>query len=154
MKTLRSLVVLVLVLGTLAIPSFAQESEVDSGGGADGLSAQLQEIVYGRDGFSGSAGSSGTSEGWPLDVWLAINSRDGFDFYASASQRPNAVVNGMSAELWGVVAGRDGFGVYAPDASEDSSELAVSNPAAVPAALWEIIRGRTGFGSGSECAVC
>ena len=154
MKTLRSLVVLVFVLGTLAIPSLAQESEINSGELGAGLSPQLLEIVYGRDGFSGSPGSSGTSEGLPLDVWRAINLRNGFDFYASASQRPDAVVNGMSAELWGTIASRDGFDVYAPDASDGSSELAVSKPAAVPAALWEIIRGRTGFDSGRECAVC
>ena len=155
MKTLRSFVVLVLVLGTLAIPSFAQESEIDSDGLAGSMSAQLWEIVYGRDGFSKSAGSSGTSEGLPFDVWRASNGRDGFDFYASSSQRPEAVVNGMSAELWGLIASRDGFDTYATEASvEGSSELAVTNPAAVPAALWQIIRGRDGFGSSSECAVC
>jgi hypothetical protein len=40
------------------------------------------------------------------------------------------------------------------DASQGSFELAVSKPAAVPAALWEIIHGRAGFDSGSRCAVC
>ena len=155
MRTLRSTMVLVLVLGTLAIPSFAQESEIDSGGMADGMSAQLREIVYGRDGFSGNAGSSGTSEGMPLDVWRAINGRAGFDLYASASQRPEAVVNGMSAELWGFIASRNGFDVYAADTLDGgSSELIVSNPAAMPAALWQIISGREGFGSTSSCEVC
>ncbi len=155
MKTLMSFVVLVLVLGTLAIPSFAQESEIDSGGRADGLSAQLQEIVYGRDGFSGGAGGAGTSESLLIGVWHVINGRDGFDFYASASKRPGAVVNGMSAELWGVIASRDGFDAYGADtAAEGSSELVVTRPAAMPTALWEIIHGRGGFGSSSDCSVC
>jgi hypothetical protein len=155
MKTLRSLVVLVLVLGTLTIPSLAQESEIDAGELAGGMSAQLREIVYGRDGFSKSARSSDTSEGLPLNVWRAVNGRDGFDFYASASQRPEAVVNGMSADLWGVIASRTGFALYAADTSaEGPSELVVSRPSAVPVALWQIIRGRDGFGLSSECAVC
>ena len=155
MKTLRSLVLLVLLLGTLAIPSLAQGSEIDSRELAGGMSAQLQEIVYGRDGFSRSAGSSGTSEGLPLNVWRAVNGRDGFDFYASASQRPEAVVNGISAELWGVIAGRDGFEVYAADTSaEGSSEFLVARPPAMPAVLWGLISGRDGFSSGGRCAVC
>ena len=155
MKTLRSLVVLVLVLGTLAIPSFAQESEIDSGGGSGGLSPQLWEIVYGRDGFSGGAGSTGAGEGLATGVWDVINGRDGFDFYTSASQRPEAAVNGMPAELWDVIASRDGFGAYATDTALDGSfDLALTKPAAVPAALWEIIYGRVGFGSSGDCAVC
>lgn len=151
MKMLRSLVVLVLVLGTLAIPSLAQESEIDSGELAGGMSAQLREIVYGRDGFSATAASSEMSEGLSFDVWRVINGRDGFDFYASASQRPEGVVNGMSAEFWDIIASRDGFDVYA---MEISDELLATKPAAVPAALWDIIQGRTGFDYGSECAVC
>lgn len=155
MKTPRSFVVLVLVLGMLTIPSVAQESEIDSGELANGMSAQLWEIVYGRDGFSGGAGSSGASTGLPSDVWWASNSRDGFDFYASATQRPEAVVNGMPASLWGVIASRDGFDAYATETSvEGSSELAAAKPAAMPAALWDIIRSRDGFGSANECAVC
>ena len=90
-----------------------------------------------------------------FEVWRVINSRDGFDFYASASQRPEAVVKGMPTGLWTVIASRDGFDAYGADtALGGSSELAVTKPAAVPAALWEIIRGRDGFGSSSECAVC
>lgn len=157
MKTLKSFVVLVLVLGTLVIPSFAQESEIDAQNMASGMSLELQEIVYGRNGFSATAAeSSATSAGMSLGVWRAINSRDGFDFYASGTQRPEAVVNGMSAELWGLVASRDGFDVYASDALADgSSELSAAKPAAVPAALWQIINGRDGFGStSSSCAVC
>jgi hypothetical protein len=157
MKTLQSIAVLVLVLGMLAIPSFAQESELDAQDMASGISPQLQEIVYGRDGFSGndSASLEAQSGGMPLGVWRTINSRDGFDFYASATQRPEAVVNGMSAELWGLIASRDGFDVYALDASFDgSSGLSATEPAAVSAALWQIISGRDGFGSTSSCEVC
>jgi hypothetical protein len=145
-----------LVLGTLVIPSFAQESEIDAQDAASGMSLELQEIVYGRDGFSANAAeSSATSAGMPLGVWRAINSRDGFDFFASATQRPEAVVNGMSAELWGVIASRNGFDVYAADALADgSSELGAAKPAAVSAALWQIISGRGGFGSASSCEVC
>lgn len=148
--------VLALVLGTLVIPSFAQESEIDAQNMASGMSPQLQEIVYGRDGFSANpAESSATSAGMPLDVWRAINSRDGFDFYASATQRPEAVVNGMSVELWGVIASRDGFAVYAADTlAGGSSELSAAKPAAVSAALWQIISGRGGFGSASSCEIC
>jgi hypothetical protein len=161
MKTVQLFVVLVLVLGTLAIPSFAQESEIGAQGVPDGMSAQLQEIVYGRDGFSGNdaasseAEFSGTSEGMPLGVWRAINSRDGFDFYASAKERPEAVVNGMSAELWGVIASRDGFDVYAADTSFDgSSGQSAAKPNAMPAVLWQIITGRDGFHSASGCEEC
>ena len=156
MKTLQSFVVLVLVLGMLAIPSFAQESEIDAQDMASSMSPELQEIVYGRDGFSANAAeSSATSAGMLLGVWRAINSRDGFDFYASATQRPEAVINGMSAELWGLIASRDGFDVYAADAlAGGSSELSAAKPAAVPAALWQIISGRDGFGFASGCEVC
>ena len=157
MKTLQSFVVLVLVLGMLAIPSFAQESEIDAQDMASGMSPQLQEIVYGRDGFSGydSASLEAQPDGMPLGVWRSINSRDGFDFYASATQRPEAVVNGMSAELWGVIASRDGFDVYAADTlAGGSSGLSAAKPAAVPAALWQIISGRDGPGSTSSCEVC
>ena len=156
MKTLKSFVVLVLVLGTLVIPSFAQESENDAQNMASGKSLELQEIVNGRDGFSANAAeSSATSAGMPLEVWRAINTRDGFDSFASATQRPEAVVNGMSAELWGVIAGRNGFDVYAADTSAaGSSELSAEKPAAVSAALWQIISGRGGFGSASSCEVC
>jgi hypothetical protein len=155
MKTLRSFVVLVLVLGALAIPSLAQESEIDSGGGAGGLSPQLWEIVYGRDGFSGGAGGSGMGVGLATSVWDAINGRDGFDFYASASGRPEAAVNGMPTELWDFIASRDGFDAYATDTALDgSSDLVVTKPAGVQAALWEIIHGRGGFDSSSDCAVC
>ena len=157
MKTLKSFVVLVLVLGTLVIPSFAQESENDAQNMASGISLELQEIVYGRDGFSANAaGSSAASAGMPLEVWRAINTRDGFDSFASATQRPEAVVNGMSAELWGVIAGRNGFDVYAADTSAaGSSELSAEKPAAVSAALWQIISGRDWFGSSSRrFAVC
>ena len=156
MKTLRSIVVLALVLGMLAIPSFAQESESDTQNMASGMSLELQEIDYGRNGFSASAAeSSATSAGMPQGVWRAINSRDGFDFYASGTQRPEAVVNGMSAELWGVIASRNGFDVYAADALADgSSEPSAVKPAAVSAALWQIISGRGGFGSAGSCEIC
>ena len=155
MKTLRSFVVLALILGTLAIPSFAQESEIDSGNLAGGMSAQLREIVYGRDGFSTSAGSSRTSKGLPLNVWQAVSGRAGFDFYASASQRPEALANGMSVELWDIIASRKGFDLYGADTlAEGSSGLVMSKPDAVPAALWQIISGRDGFALASGCAVC
>jgi len=157
MKTLQSFVVLVLVLGMLAIPSFAQESEMDAQDMASGMSPQLQEIVYGRDGFNdyNAASLEAQSDGMPLAVWRTINSRDGFDFFASATERPEAVVNGMSAELWNVIASRDGFDAYAADTLADgSSELSAARPAAMSAALWRIISDRDGFGSASSCEVC
>jgi hypothetical protein len=154
MKTLRSVAVVVLVLGTLVIPSAAQESGIDSGKIADGLSAQLRGIVYGREGFSGSGGASRTSVGMSLQVWNVINDRTGFDFYASATERPEAVVHGMPAALWSAIASRDGFALYAQDnLAADSSGLSAVKPAAMPAALWQIIAGSDGF-EFNTCAVC
>ena len=158
MRILQVLMVLALVLGTLAVPGFAQEIP-------EGMSPELYEIVYGRDGFSTSGASALEAElaglglarpdGTPLSVWSAIYGRGGFDFYASAAQRPAAVVNGMPAELWGAVASRDGFAVYgAGESAGTSSGLSASKPEAMPAALWQIITGRDGFGSDDTCAVC
>jgi hypothetical protein len=158
MRTLQSLMVLVLLLGALAIPSLAQEMP-------ESMSPELYEIVYGRDGFSTYSASALEAElagsglarpdGMPLSVWSAIYGRGGFDFYASAAQRPAAVVNGMPAELWGAVASRDGFAVYgAGESAGTSSRLSASKPEAMPAALWQIITGRDGFGSDDTCAVC
>jgi hypothetical protein len=161
MKILQTLMALVLVLGTLAIPSFAQETPED-------MSPELKEIVYGRDGFSNynakavEAQIAGTSlvrpEGMPLTVWRTIYGRDGFDFYASATERPVALVNGMPAELWDAIASRDGFAVYgAGDSAGASSELLAATPGAMPADLWQIITGRDGFdafSSSGTCAVC
>ena len=154
MRTLQVLMVLVLLLGALAIPSVAEEIP-------ESMSPELYEIVYGRDGFSTSGASALEAElaglglarpdGTPLSVWSAIYGRGGFDFYASAAQRPAAVVNGMPAELWGAVASRDGFAVYG---AGESSGLSASKPEAMPAALWQIITGRDGFGSDDTCAVC
>jgi hypothetical protein len=158
MRTLQSLMVLVLMLGALVIPSVAQEIP-------ESMSPELYEVVYGRDGFSTSSANALEGElagfglakpdGTPFSVWSAIYGRGGFDFYASAAQRPAAVVNGMPAELWGAVASRDGFAVYgAGESAGTSSRLSASKPEAMPAALWQIITGRDGFGSDDTCAVC
>jgi hypothetical protein len=161
MRTLQTFVVLVLVLGALAIPSFAQEIP-------EGMSPELQEIVYGRDGFSNNnskaleARIAGTSlarpDGMPLTVWSTIYHRGGFDFYASATERPTAVVNGMPAELWGAIASREGFAVYgASDLAGTSSGRLAARPEDMPADLWQLITGREGFdsfGANGTCAVC
>ena len=158
MRILQVLMALVLVLGTLAIPGFAEEEP-------ESMSPELQEIVYGRDGFSNYRASALDAElagiglarpdGTPSSLWSAIYGRDSFDFYASASERPAAIVNGMPAELWDAVASRDGFAVYgAGDSAGTSSGLLAARPEAMPAALWQIITGRDGFGSGVTCAVC
>lgn len=158
MRTLQSLMVLVLVLGALAIPSFADEIP-------ESMSPELYAVVYGRDGFSNYSASALEAElaglglarpdGMPLSVWSAIYGRGGFDFYASAVQRPTAVVNGMPAGLWGAVASRDGFAVYgAGELAGTSSGLSAAKPEAMPADLWQIVMGRDGFGSDDTCAVC
>jgi hypothetical protein len=137
-------------------------------GAGAGRAGYPQEIVYGRDGFSNNnskaleARIAGTSlarpDGMPLTVWSTIYHRGGFDFYASATERPTAVVNGMPAELWGAIASREGFAVYgASDLAGTSSGRLAARPEDMPADLWQLITGREGFdsfGANGTCAVC
>jgi len=164
MKTLQGMVMLVLVLSMLAVPAFAQGSEIGNRVGSDGMSPELWEIVYGRDGFSGFRAGASEVElvgmsvdqvgGLSLSVWNTIYGRDGYDFYAS-TERSRQVVRGMPLELRNFISGRDGFDLYAATRlTVGSSDLLAAKPDAVPAALWQIISGRDGFGSANVCEVC
>ena len=82
MKTLQGMVMLVLILSMLAVPAFAQGSEIGNRVGSDGMSPELWEIVYGRDGFSSFRAGASEVEfvgmsvdqvgGLSLSVWNTI----------------------------------------------------------------------------------